>query len=161
MKQHTLFYGLFVSGLLLLVASSTHAQVYNTSNGSLKIGVDETLQQKMTLVNTFLQAAGYTIVAYDAKFLKKGANAFSTNTCYAYRKYVLVAVAEAGVEDLDIYVCDNNGTFITKDVGLDDDGMAMSEFVMNRTSLMQFKVVNYDSYNATHNYQVAIFLAMK
>lgn len=119
------------------------------------------LKQKVTYSVLALKAEGYKIGDTYSASIKEGQTRTYYRDCYRGNEYVVIAVSEGGVYDLDINLSNSFGKQIAKDEEVDDKGVAMTRKYLTYNTRMKIQVENYESYNSRAYYDTVIIVAYK
>ena len=151
MKKMTFIFALVLN---ILSIGSIHAQYQNASYNYIS------LEDKVDNMLTLLSLAGYEVDAYDVAELSEGDSYFGTTTFYGDSEYIVIAISEYGVEDLDISISNTNGT-IAEDMDAGDEGTAIVEFFNRYDRRLDIEVENYESSSTYRNYDFVVIVAYK
>ena len=140
--QFALISMFFLAQLTTAFGQTTLASYPSNSEDA---GLDNTLAYRAKLMALALEVEGYTLVAADLTTLAEGEKFNGYRTCYAANDYTVVAVTEAGVKDLDLYIYDSGGRLVDKNLTTSDEGVTMIDFSMLRTDEIRIMAKNYKS----------------
>lgn len=78
------------------------------------------LLQRLLALSAALHQNNYTIVHIEVDKLEKGQSYAVTRALHSSNRYKIVGVGGVGIKDLDIYLHDQNGNLIDKDISRDN-----------------------------------------
>ena len=119
------------------------------------------LESKVYATKYLLEAAGYTIVDADWDYLSQGESYVGERRLYGNNEYIVAAVTEDGVKDVDLYLYNSRGTRLTKDTHINDDGVAMVSYSPYYSQAHYIKASNYYSRSRYKEYGMVIIVAYK
>ncbi|MEZ4883388.1 MAG: hypothetical protein R3E32_01535 [Chitinophagales bacterium] len=131
--------------------------------------LEENLIVRAILVENLLLNRGYKVVDATARHLKEGESFKYDRKLYDKNNYVIVALGETGVLDLDVYIYDSFGkrfNVTDKDSkyfseGVGDEGMAILSCRPIKLQEFTIRVDNYDSLLKDKEYDALLMIAYK
>lgn len=119
----------------------------------------QTLAAKVAAAKILMAQAGYTVLDTRYCSLQKGKECYLSRNFYGGTDYVVVAVAEDGVKDLDLFAYNASGNKYSEDVSLGE--VPALSIGLLFTSNLTIYIKNVDSYNSTYLYSTAILIGYK
>ena len=136
---------------------NVNAQYQFANNNSNKTSLEESVMYTAVA----LELGGYEIGDVYETSLEEGEQDYVSRLFHEGNEYVVVAVSENGVRDLDISLVDLYGDVVAKDVDADDGGAAILKTYTYSDKRLRINVKNYDSANGYSSYDTVIIVAYK
>ena len=119
------------------------------------------LEENALYATVALELGGYEIADVYETSLEEGEEGTVSRMFLSGNEYVVLAVSEDGVRDLDISLVDTYGNVVTKDIDENDGGSAIVQTFSNSSKRLKINVKNYDSANGYSSYDMIIMVAYK
>ena len=159
MNALKIFFVLFVA---LISIQNTNAQFINANNPDNDVlNFSPELQEKILATGLALALEGFEIGDTYTTKIKQGTPSYFYRDFFEGNDYVVIAISENGIQDLDLLLMDKQGKHLAKDDRADDEGVAIAEKRIFRDGLVQIKVTNYASDSKFDSYDAVVIVAYR
>ena len=117
------------------------------------------LTAKIAAVKLVMVAYGYTYVDLRTCSLQEGGQCYFDRSFLGGSDYIIMAVGQDGLSDLDLFAYDANGLKYSEDITTGE--YPAVSFRKGLTGTLSIYAKNVDSYSRTYSYSVAILVGYK
>lgn len=111
-------------------------------------------------IKAYLRQEGFSISTEQYANLSEGETARYFKNFYSGTDYAIIAYSEeSGVQDIDVYLYDDDGSLIVKDTDTKD--IAIITYSPYVTRQMKVVIKNYNSTSSYHEYDCKFIIAYK
>lgn len=114
---------------------------------------------KIAAVKLVMAAYGYTYADLRTCSLQENGQCYFDRSFYGGSDYIIMAVGEEGLYDLDLFAYDSNGLKYSEDITTGE--YPAISFHKYTTGTLSIYAKNVDSYSRTYDYSVAILVGYK
>lgn len=141
LKMKLLTLKIVLAGFLLVIISKSNGQT-NVRNE----------------IKALYESQGYTLSDDDFFTISEvNNNLYKYRNFYSGTEYIIVVYPEeSGINDLDLYLYDSDGSLLSKDS--DSQPVAIVEYEPYTSRQMKVVVKLYDAYSSTYNYDVRLLI---
>ena len=143
---------------IILSTQSVQAQYSRTVSNNI---ASASLAEKALSAKLALTAKGYTVIKTFNTSIQEGKTKYFTSRAFAGNEYIVVAVSERGVNDLDTEMYDSYGDLIAHDITEGEGGLTACEHHLRYNTTLKVEIENYDSYSSQANYDTVILFAYR